>query len=870
MSVTSGTRLGPYEIIARLGAGGMGEVWSARDTRLDRSVAVKILSPELARDAQFRLRFEREARTISQLSHPNICTLFDVGDDFLVMELLEGETLADRIERGPLPIPEVLRFGLQIAEALGKAHRMGIVHRDLKPANVMITKAGAKLLDFGLAKSSTQIVNVDGATQQKALTQEGTILGTFQYMAPEQLEGQEADARTDIFALGALLYEMATGRRAFEGKTKTSLIAQIVSVDPKPLRDIQPLTPPAFEHVVKRCLNKDPEERWQSAQDIAEELRWAATGSTSPSREHTRWSAVLPWAVAATVLVTAIAAIAMILLRRPVSRIVWSDIGPPGDVRLLGPMDRGGSAISPDGNRIVLVGQDKQGVSRLFVRELGDGNVRAIQGTEGASFPFWSPDSRSLAFFADGKLKRIDVDGTQSALIAADVDGRGGTWSSDGTIVFSPSSTSGLSRVRATGGKVEVLTKLADDQSSLRFPWMLPDGKHVLYVAIGGPHNRGVHVASIDGKLNRKLFENTDSAVFSAGAVVFLRDGALFAHDLDLDTLQLRGEPRQIASGVSGRQNSFAYSGLSASSAGDVLFPAEFSAKTSFVWRDRGGTILQSLPGERMFSEPSFSPDEKRIAASSNDPLDSLWEVDVERGRARRLSAGDAPTSTATWSRDGKRIFVQSTSGGKPSVASVPASGGAPQTVATTAQTLYPETLSPDGTFLVLDGPSPDGKHFDIWMLNLGDGKAGPFVATPANELRTQFSPDGRFFSYTSDETGRPEVFVQTWPLSENRWQVTLAGGDQAFWSGGGKELVYLAPDGKMMAVDAQLGPSVSFSDPVVLFQTPLTPVSMTGNRNQYLVTRDGRRFLLLEWASSAPTRLTLVQNFPRLLEKDP
>jgi Tol biopolymer transport system component/predicted Ser/Thr protein kinase len=870
MSMTSGTRLGPYEIIARLGAGGMGEVWSARDTRLDRSVAVKILSAELARDAQFRLRLEREARTISQLSHPNICTLFDVGEDFLVMELLEGETLADRIARGPLPMPDVLRFGLQIAEALGKAHRMGIVHRDLKPANVMITKAGAKLLDFGLAKSSTQIVNVDGATQQKALTQEGTILGTFQYMAPEQLEGQDADARTDIFALGALLYEMATGHRAFEGKTKTSLIAQIVSVDPKPLRDIQPLTPPAFEHVVERCLNKDPEERWQSAQDIAEELRWTATGSASASGEERRRSAVLPWAVAATVLFAAIAAMAMILLRRPASRIVWSDIGPPRDVRLLGPMDRGGSAISPAGNRIALVGQDKQGVSRLFVRELSDGNVRAVQGTEGASFPFWSPDSRSVAFFADGKLKRIDVDGTQSAVIAADVDGRGGTWSPDGTIIFSPSSTSGLSRVRAMGGKVQVLAKLAGDQSSLRFPWMLPDGKHFLYVAMGGPHNRGVHVASIDGKVNRRLFENSDSAVFTAGVVVFLRDGALFAQGLDLDALQLRGEPRQIASGVSGRQNLFAYSGLSASSPGDVLFPAEFSAKTSLVWRDRAGAILQSLAGERMFSEPSFSPDEKRIAVTSDDPPDSLWEVDVERGRARRLSAGDTPALTATWSRDGKRIFVQSTSGGRPGVAAVPASGGAPQMVATTVQTLYPETVSPDGTFLVLDGPSPDGKDFDLWMLSLGDGKAVPFVATPANELRTQFSPDGRFFSYTSDETGRPEIFVQTWPPSENRWQVTLAGGNQAFWSGDGKELFYLASDGKLMAVAVQLGPNVSFSDPVVLFQTPLTPVSMTGNRNQYLVTRDGRRFLLLEWASSAPTRLTLVQNFPLLLEKNP
>jgi eukaryotic-like serine/threonine-protein kinase len=867
MHVTNGTRLGPYEIVSRLGAGGMGEVWSARDTRLDRLVAVKILPAELAGDAQFRLRFEREAKTISQLSHPNICTLFDVGDDYLVMELLEGETLADRIARGPLPLPDVLRYGLQIAEALGKAHRMGIVHRDLKPANVMITKAGAKLLDFGLAKSSTTIVNIDGATQQKALTQEGTILGTFQYMAPEQLEGQEADARTDIFALGTILYEMATGRRAFEGKTKTSLIAQIVSVDPKPLRDIQPLTPPAFEHVVARCLSKDPDERWQSAQDIAEELRWAATAGASVPDQRTRRATMIPWLVAAAVFVAAIAAIAFILRRSPAPRVIWSDIAPPQNVRLLGPNERGGSAIAPDGNRIAFVGQDEQGGARIYVRNLVGADVRPIAATEGASYPFWSPDSRSIAFFADGKLKRADVDGTRSTVIADDVDGRGGTWTSDGTIVFAASSTSGLSRIRATGGQAELFTKLTGDQSSLRFPWALPDGKHFLYVATGDRH-RGIYLASLDGRLNQKLLDTYDSAVFSNGSIVFLRDGALFAQELDLGTKQLRGEPRQIATGVSAKQNAFANSGLSASATGDLLFPSEFVAKTSLVWRDRAGAILQALPVERMFYEPALAADEKRMLATSDDPPDSLWEVDLERGRARRLSFGRVPAAGATWSRDGKRIFILSTSDGKPVIGALSPSGGTMEVLSTLAQTLYPETSSPDGTFIVLDGPSPDGKNFDLWMMSLADGKIGPFLASTANELRLQFSNDGRFVSYTSDETGRPEIFVQTWPLSEGKWQVTFTGGDQAFWRGDGKELFYLSPEGKMMSVAVQLGERVSFADPVILFQSQLRPVSMTGNRNQYLAARDGQRFLLLEPASTASAHLTLVQNFSRLLEQ--
>lgn len=867
MHVTSGTQLGPYEIVARLGAGGMGEVWSARDTRLERLVAVKILPAEYAQDPQFKLRFEREARTISQLSHPNICTLFDVGDGFLVMELLEGETVADRIARGPMPLADVLRYGVQIADALGAAHRMGIVHRDLKPANVMITKSGAKLLDFGLAKSAASVAGVDDATRQKALTQEGTILGTFQYMAPEQLEGQEADVRTDIFAFGTLLYEMATGRRAFEGKTRTSLIAQIVSADPKPLRELAPLTPPAFEHVVARCLSKDPDERWQSAQDIGGELRWAAASSAATAGERTHGSTLLPWVIAGLTLLAAIAAIAVLLNRTPAPRVTWSDIAPPRLVALRGISDRGGSAISPDGNKIIFVGQDakdSEGVGRIYLRNLGGGDTRVLTGTEGASFPFWSPDSQAIAFFAEGKLKRIEVGGTKAAVIATDIDGRGGTWSTDGTIVFAPSSTSGLSKVRAAGGKVESFLRTSGDQSSLRFPSMLPDGKHFLYFA-QGDRDSGVHLGSLDGAVHRKLTEAEAAGVVSGGWMLFLRDGSLFAQELDVKTLELRGDAREIAGGVSGSQKTWGSSDLSVSAAGDVLFPAEFVGTTTLVWRDRKGAILQSLPGDRMYYEPAFASDERRLIATTDD--DSLWEVDVERGRAKRLPLGDTAVLTPSWSPDSKRIFFWTSSGGKGGVASAPAGGGKPEMLVTPPRALYPGMFTPDGAVLVLDGPVTQGKDFDVWQLNVTDRKISPLLSTPANEVRVKFSPDGRFLCYTSDETGRPEIFVQTWPLSDGKWQITFAGGDQPFWRGDGKELFYLAADGKLMSVQTDLD-AKTFADPVLLFQTPLTPVSITGNRSQYLVPRDGQRFLLLESPNSAPTHLTLVQNFSRLLEK--
>src|SRR5687768_9999224 len=462
--VSAGTRLGPYEVVSRVGAGGMGEVWKARDTRLDRSVAIKILPAGLAGDAQFRLRFEREAKTISQLTHPHICTLYDVGDDYLVMELLEGETLADRLERGSLPLADVLKYGAQIAEALDRAHRGNVVHRDLKPANVMITKAGAKLLDFGLAKAS-ELQLFDGATVQKPLTQEGTILGTFQYMAPEQLEAAEVDARTDIFALGALLYEMATGQRAFAAKSKASLIAAIVKEQPRPISEIQPLTPPAFEHIVAKCLAKDPEDRWQSARDVAQELRWIGEGgsqvgvrapvvATRRSRERLAWSAA---AMASALFIVAALAAWQIYRRIEVPQVMR--FSAPNTITSRPVETYGTIVISPDGREIVYSAADGPS-KKLFRRSIDQFEPAAIAGSDGGVQPFFSPDGKWVGFFARQRLWKVPLTGGRPTELARAARSRGAEWLEDGTIVFCPYYYGGIERVSSSGGAVTVVSKV--------------------------------------------------------------------------------------------------------------------------------------------------------------------------------------------------------------------------------------------------------------------------------------------------------------------------------------------------------------------------------------------------------------------------
>src|SRR5437867_6624632 len=505
MAITAGTRLGPYEVLAPLGAGGMGEVWKARDTRLDRSVAIKVLPAEFAENAQLKLRFEREAKTISQLNHPNICTLYDVGFlgggpppsaadaaegrgapqsgvPYLVMELLDGESLADRLTKGPLPIEQVLRYGIEIAEALEKAHKAGVVHRDLKPGNIMLTKAGAKLLDFGLAKPAS-VFNADGATQHKPLTQEGTIVGTFQYMAPEQIEGGEVDARTDIFALGAVLYEMATGKRAFEGKSKASLIASILTAEPQPITAVQPMTPASFDRVIRTCLQKEPDDRWQSAHDVATELRWVseAPSTTTPRRARS----LLVWSMAAILGVISIA-LAVALWRETQSArnepAVRTLILPPENTTFDFLGAAAPPAVSPDGKRIVFGAVEPGKKRMLYVRPLDSLVAQQLIGTEGATFPFWSPDGRFIGFFVDNALKKLEVIGGAPVTLCSVIDGRGGSWSPDGQTIIFTGRFAPIYRVPSAGGTPSTVTTLEGRDVTHRFRQFLPVGHHFLFL----------------------------------------------------------------------------------------------------------------------------------------------------------------------------------------------------------------------------------------------------------------------------------------------------------------------------------------------------------------------------------------------------
>src|SRR5712691_9376548 len=547
MTIAAGTRLGPYEVVAPLGAGGMGEVWRGRDTRLERSVAIKILPVEFAEDAQFKLRFAREAKTISQLNHPHICTLYDVGENYLVMELLEGESLAERIAKGALPLEQVLRYGVQIADALDKAHRSGIIHRDLKPGNIMITKSGAKLLDFGLAKSSVGTAPLAGTTVHKPLTAEGTIVGTFQYMAPEQLEGENADARTDIFAFGAVLYEMATGQRAFEGKTRTSLIAAIVSGEPKPISQIQPMAPPGFETVVRKCLAKNPDDRWQCAADLEWELLRI---QQEPQAKHESRTSRLAWSIAIAAAIAgaifAFIAFRPVKAQRPIRFAVSAPLGYTFTVNYnIGP-----PAVSPDGRYVAFPAtEDATGRVTLWVRDLAGTEPFFLAGTEGASFPFWSPDSRSIGFFGGGYLKRIELSGGAPQALCPAAFGRGGSWSSQNEIIFAPTGYSPLCRISATGGTPQQLTTLNASRAEVshRWPYFLPDGKHFLYLirtpSRGSGASEMICIASVDLPVPRVLLNVSSNVVYvDPGYLLYTRDRTLMMQRFTTRTLQLEGE----------------------------------------------------------------------------------------------------------------------------------------------------------------------------------------------------------------------------------------------------------------------------------------------------------------------------------------
>ena len=889
MALTSGTKLGPYEIQSPLGAGGMGEVYRARDTRLDRIVAIKVLASHLSSSPELKQRMEREARAISSLNHPHICHLYDIGSqdgtDYLVMEFLEGETLADRLRKGAMPLNEVYKIGIAIAEALAVAHRQGIVHRDLKPGNIMLTQGGAKLMDFGLAKplgvqtvasgtvpSFTALPTMSGPSPMTPLTTAGSIVGTIQYMSPEQIEGKEADARSDIFAFGAVLYEMAAGKRPFEGKSQISLASAILEKEPESISALKPQVPIALEHVVTTCLQKNPEERYQTAHDIKLELQWIARERPVPAT-----TAVAPapapsplgW-VAAVVVALLLGSVAGFLLHRPSSPAVSmrTVIDPPPGAAFRLTDDAGGPpVISPDGSTLAFTATDQQGKNGLWVRPMNSVEARALAGTDDAIFPFWSPDSRSLGFFVNGKLKTIDVNGGSGVVVCDALLGRGGAWAASGVIVFSPGPIGPLVRVNANGGNPVEVTKIDTHQhSSHRWPFFLPDGKHFLYLALNHDRaqsgNDAIYYASLDGRENRLLLRTQSSAVYARGFLFFVRGDQLMAQAFDPANGTLSGDPQGVAKGVISDATTW-HTDASAADNGLLVFGSGGSGDVQLVWLDRKGNQI-GVAADKFTSlrYAQISPQGDRVALQIDTGTNDIWVLDPARGVRTRLTFGPVSNNVPVWSADGKWIAYFSLRDGKSTIYRKASDGsGAEELLVTDERGVVPTDWSRDGkTLLYQRGPL--GGPFDMWLLPLeGERKPRMLLAHAGDGL---LSPDGHWLAYDSIESGSPEVYVVPFGGGAGKWQVSPSGGGIPQWSGDGKELYYLDATSSIQAVTVkQAGGALQFSAPQTLVSR-LTILSIPF----FSVTPDGKKILVSRVAQQVSPSVTVVTNFTEGLKK--
>jgi len=887
MALSPGTQLGSYRIVGSLGAGGMGEVYRATDTRLGREVALKVLPAHLAGVADSRERFEREAKVISSLSHPNICTLFDIGtqDDvtYLVMELLEGESLAARLEKGPLKTDEVMRYGAQVADALDKAHRKGIVHRDLKPANLMLTKAGVKVLDFGVAKlsegrfgttSGTGILPTVAPTRTTPLTMQGAIVGTMQYMAPEQLEGKPVDHRADIFSLGAVLFEMVTGKRAFEGASQASVIAAVLEREPRPVSEIIAGSPPSLDRTIGRCLHKDPEERWQSALDVKSELEWIATQSGT-ARAAARSATAGRRRGARTAAAAAIAALAAVaafglgwMLHRPETapaRLMRASIVVPSGTSL--DTDNASLALSPDGTMLVYAGRERGGARTLYVRQLDSLTSQPLAGTNGATYPFWSPDGRQIGFFADRKLKKVPAAGGAVLTICEAEDGRGASWGADGTIVFAPRPRGGLSAVPASGGAAASITSPENKVLTHRNPHFLPDGKRVLFFSgnNAGDEVNGIYSLEIASrKIDLVLKADSEGIPVDSGHLVFVRDGNLMAQAFDPEALRLSGEAVPIAENV--QFNTFRYTGTYTVSSGLLLFQSgAIQGNNQLTWYDLDGKKLGTVGEPAIFwLFMEISPDGRRAAATVRHPDggSDIWTYDLSRGIGTRFTLGETNALIPLWSPDGRQLaFIDG--GGTLSAKEI--DGGTPERkVSSVDSTLIPTDWSKDGSFILYTTQSLKTGSDIMLMPMTGEAKPVPFIVTPANEELGVFSPDGRWVAYVSDESGRTEVYVRSFPETGGKWQVSAQGALTVQWTGTGEEIYVEDLDGKAYAVPVKpSGAGLEIGAPRPLFGGEALPVS-TG-----AFTPDGKRFLgAAQLSGDTGPVLTLVTNWTSALPK--
>ena len=884
MALSPGTRLGAFEILALVGAGGMGEVYRARDTRLDRTVALKILT-EAGLDASPRRleRFRQEARAIARITHPTICTLFDVSQEdattFLVMEFVEGTTLARRLEDGPLPLAAALKIAIQIADALDHAHRQGVVHRDLKPSNIMLTRDRVKLLDFGLAKlkEPDEREAVLAATKVQ-LTDAHTIVGTAPYMAPEQIEGREIDARTDIFAFGIVLYEMIAGRRPFAGDSRISVLAAVVGAEPASLAGLQPLTPPSLERLVARCLAKDPEDRWQTARDLAAELRWIADSSSAPnlgaSPATSRLRHAVPWAAA---IVFALVAAGLFVDRlrltpaAPASPVVRFTVPPPDG----GTIGREGAgtllvAVSPDGRHVAFLATRPGEPRLLYVRSLEGVGARPLPGTAGAANPFWSPDSQSIGFFARGKLQRIAIAGGEPQTICDAVGGGGATWNSDGVILFTPLfEGAGVYRVSAAGGTPTPVTTLdAAHESAHIWPTFLPDGRHFVFAKIAGTAS-GLYVSSLDSEQPRLLMQTdlnagdfpSPSAFATPGYLLFVRRGVLMAQTLDLERLELVGDPLRVADGLS---NVGPWAWFSVSQNGVLAYWTGAVDTTQLTWIDRTGQSTGTVGAPGAYAHIALSPDGTRVAVDGTAPaVAGIWVLDIARGTTARISS-DRFAYSPVWSPDSDAILYAAVRDTTPNLflkrLSVP--GDAERLVRVPIQH-FPTDWSPDGGLAVYVIVDPKTRG-DLWMMPMsGDRTPTPFLQTPSHEFNARISPDARWIAYVSDESGASEVYVTSFPKPGRRSIVSVGGGASPVWSSNGRELYYVSSSDNrtLTAVPVHTTPTFEPGKPAPLFELRAVRPVGRGQGWTYDVAADGR-FLVNRLVERSSPPLTVVMNW--------
>jgi hypothetical protein len=880
MALTSGTKLGPYEIQSPLGAGGMGEVYLARDTRLDRTVAIKILPQHLSANLEAKQRLDREARAISSLNHPNICTLHDIGHqdgtDFLVMEYLEGETLADRLMKGPLPPEQVLKYGIDICEGLEKAHKSGVIHRDLKPGNIMLTKSGAKLMDFGLAKAtpaqappaSSLTMTISGPSAGQPLTAQGMVLGTFQYMAPEQLEGKEADARSDIFALGAVLYEMASGKRAFTGKSQASIVAAILASDPQPISAVQPMSPPVLDRVVRTCMAKDPDERWQTAHDVKLQLQWIAeagsqAGIPAPVAARRKTSQRLAWILAAVAAAFAILLAIAFVLRAPAPvHPMRVSILPP-DKQSFDPLS---VALSPDGTKLAFVAAATGGVPQLWVRPLDSTSAQPLAGTDDASYPFWSPDSRSLGFFAQGKLRITEASGGAVQTLADAPQSRGGAWGADGTILYTPDSLSDMFRIPAAGGTpshVISQEKAAASFGSPRWPAFLPDGKHFMYFQFVSPDAQGggaIHLRSLDSQEDTVLVNSDYRAQFASGHLVFVHGGNLMTQSFDEKKLKLTGKPMPIAEQV--RAEARGAAAFSLSNDGKLIFAGGQATSLDLAWYDRSGKKGDVIDSGT-FQDAHISADGKKVSAARADAGGHLeiYIYDLIRGTKSQFSFSQSRDDDPIWSSDGNTIVFDSARNGRIDLYTRPANGARQEELLYHDDIdKYPYHWSLDGKYIAYE--TVVNGHFDVWVMPMfGDRKPYAFLQEKNDSRYPVFSPDGKWIVFTALEAGHSQVYIVAFPKPGGRFLV--GDGQEAVWNRNGKEIFYLDDHSRLASVDVTThGESLELGKPQILF--PTQPVG-TG---QFEAAPDGKRFLMMQAPIENSSSLTLVVNWLQELKK--